>query len=163
MIRSSSMHNSQQSSGSAAPWTLPAGQALRLPVGPGGRWLQARSGALWLTRSLPAGGAAVSEDVVLQAGQGLALPGGSEWVLEGWGAEAAAFELLVPPSACARRPGGAAEPEGRRARSVRPACAPVARACVARARPARVEGARHRAPQPGALRPRRPPAASLRR
>jgi hypothetical protein len=106
MIRSSSMHNSQQSSRSAAPWTLPAGQALRLPVGPGGRWLQARSGALWLTRSLPAGGAAVSEDVVLQAGEGLALPGGSEWVLESWGSAPAAFELLVPPSACARRPGG---------------------------------------------------------
>jgi hypothetical protein len=105
MTRLSSMPISQQSSRSAAPWTLPAGQALRLPVGPGGRWLQARSGALWLTRSLPAGGATASEDVVLQAGEGLALPGGSEWVLEGWGSEAAAFELLVPPSACARRPG----------------------------------------------------------
>lgn len=105
MTRSPSMPISQQSSRSAAPWTLPAGQALRLPVGPGGRCLQARSGALWLTRSLPAGGATASEDVVLRAGEGLALPGGSEWVIEGWGGEPAAFELLVPPSACAQRPG----------------------------------------------------------
>lgn len=99
-----------QQSASAAPmpdahWSLPAGQALRLPVGPGGRWLHARSGCLWLTRSVPVGAAEASLDVVLRAGEGLALPGGSEWVLEGWDSEAAAFDLLVPPRACATPPG----------------------------------------------------------
>jgi hypothetical protein len=124
----SSMPLSQQSLASAAPWALPVGQALRLSVGPGERWLQVRRGPLWLTRSQALGASEASQDVVLRAGEGLALPAGSEWVIEGWGGDAAVFELLVPPRACAVQPG------------VLSRCGAWLRAAWARRRPAPAQG-----------------------
>lgn len=96
-MSSSSMTVLQQS----AAWPLPAGEALRLDVGPGDRDLQVTQGRLWLTRAgtpeTPA------EDLWLQAGDTVALASGSEWVIEGWGRDGqdARFQLLVPPRACA--------------------------------------------------------------
>lgn len=85
---------SQQST--AADWALPAGEALRLDIGPGARELRVTRGRLWLTRD----GAAdePAEDLWLCAGDSVALDSGSEWVIEGWGETS--FQLLVPPQAC---------------------------------------------------------------
>ena len=81
----------------SATWRLPQGAALRLPPTRRGRWLLATGGRLWATRS--GAGPTRESDVVMQPGQRLCLPSGSEWVLEGWGD--AAFVLLEPPPAVA--------------------------------------------------------------
>lgn len=80
----------------SAQWTLPAGEALRLDIGPGARELHVTEGRLWLTREGVAG--APAEDLWLSAGDTIALDSGSEWVIEGWGETH--FQLLVPPRAC---------------------------------------------------------------
>ena len=92
------MKNSQQSS--SADWALPAGQALRLDIGPGPRELRVTQGRVWLTREGSADEPA--EDLWLSAGDTLALDSGSEWVIEGWGHDGneTRFQLLVPPRAC---------------------------------------------------------------
>lgn len=78
-------------------WTLAAGEALSLPIGPGARELSVAEGRVWLTfkgsREAPA------QDIWLAAGESLALASGSQVVIEAW--PQAAFQLLVPPSACA--------------------------------------------------------------
>lgn len=84
-------------SASSARWELAAGEALRLPIGPGARKLLVTEGQLWLTRSGTLD--APSEDVWLEAGESLPLDDGSVWVVEGW--SQASFQLLVPPQACA--------------------------------------------------------------
>ncbi|MBX3621475.1 MAG: DUF2917 domain-containing protein [Rhizobacter sp.] len=92
---------SQQSTltADAALWAVEDGEALRLDIGPGDRELHVTQGRLWLTRE----GSALhpAEDLWLAAGDTLALASGSEWVVEAWGASR--FQLLVPPSACARQ------------------------------------------------------------
>ncbi len=82
--------------GSQALWSLEQGQALRMTLGPGERELRVTSGRLWLTPT--ASRAHASADLVLQAGDSLVLRSGTELVMEGW--PSAAFQLLVPPSAC---------------------------------------------------------------
>lgn len=82
------MSQSQQSL-----WTLAAGEALSLNIGPGERELSVAGGRLWLTR------AGSLEDLWLEPGQSVRLAGGSRVVVEGW--PQAQFQLLVPPSACA--------------------------------------------------------------
>jgi hypothetical protein len=88
------MNTSQQ-----ALWTLEAGQALSLPIGPGARELSVRQGRLWLTvkgsLQVPA------QDIWLAAGESLSLAAGSQVLIEAW--PQAAFQLLVPPSACQAR------------------------------------------------------------
>ena len=83
----------------AADWTVPAGVARRLTIGPGARWLRVSAGQVWLTargeRDRPA------DDHWLQAGEQLWLPAGSEVVVEGRGP--VSFQLLVPPQACQAR------------------------------------------------------------
>lgn len=95
----SMMKISQQSA--SADWAMPAGEALRLDIGPGARELHVTQGRLWLTREGGAG--APAEDLWLCAGDTLALESGSEWVVEGWGHNGGEtrFQLLVPPRACA--------------------------------------------------------------
>lgn len=92
------MKISQQSP--PAQWSLPAGMAARLDIGPGVRELQVTQGRLWLTREGSA--RALAEDLWLSAGESLVLESGSEWVVEGWnvGGRGTCFQLLVPPSAC---------------------------------------------------------------
>ena len=89
------------SSISTADWELQPGEALRLTVGPGSRELQVLEGRVWLTRDGLPGRPAL--DVWLEAGQTLALESGMKLVMEGW--PQARFQLLVPPRACAARPG----------------------------------------------------------
>ena len=87
----------------AADWTLPAGAARRLAVGPGPRWLQVTTGRVWLTTTN--GGASMEQDRWLSDGDAVYLPTGTEVVLEAWGGEAR-FDLFVPPQACAQADGG---------------------------------------------------------
>lgn len=95
------MTQSQQSTPlpESALWTVEDGEAMRLDIGPGARELHVTQGRLWLTRE----GSALqpAEDLWLAAGDTLALASGSEWVVEAWGMSR--FQLLVPPSACARQ------------------------------------------------------------
>ncbi len=93
----SMMTNVQQSvEAEAGQWALPAGEAVRLSIGPGPRELHVTQGRLWLTRTGSA--RAPAEDLWLEAGDTLAMESGSAWVIEGWGATR--FQLLVPPRAC---------------------------------------------------------------
>lgn len=113
------MTNSQRSPSAlqAAQWAMPAGEALRIDIGPGARELQVTQGRLWLTREGTA--EAPAEDLWLSAGEALALDSGSEWVIEGWGhgGQETRFQLLVPPRACAtlaKRLSACARPSRRR-------------------------------------------------
>lgn len=82
-------------------WDLQAGDAMRLPIGPGPRELRVLEGRVWVTQrgamDLP------SDDYWLEAGDALDLPSGAELVIEAW--PQARFQLLVPPQACAQRSG----------------------------------------------------------
>lgn len=99
-MSTSLMMQPQQSTAAsgAALWTVEDGEAMRLDIGPGPRELQVTEGRLWLTREGSAQRPA--EDLWLAAGDTLALESGSDWVIEAWGVSR--FQLLVPPSACAR-------------------------------------------------------------
>lgn len=83
-------------------WDLQAGEAMRLPIGPGQRELRVLEGRVWVTQrgalDLP------SDDYWLEAGDALDLPSGAELVIEAW--PQARFQLLVPPQACASRRAG---------------------------------------------------------
>lgn len=93
-------------------WTLASSELKRLAPSAIGRWLVASEGRLWLTQT--GGGAAREADVWLQPGQRQWLAAGSEWLIEGWGVEPAAFVLLEPPPARSARP---ASPAAARAAS----------------------------------------------
>ena len=75
-------------------WALPAGSATRLQATTGPRWLAVTEGTAWLTRT--GGGIDRDDDRWLSAGAGVALPAGSEWVIEGRGS--AAFALYELPA-----------------------------------------------------------------
>ena len=87
-------------SGATAPtlWALPAGRALTLSAGRGGRVIQVRQGRVWLTRrghpDQPA------HDCWVRAGERIAIPADDEVVVEGW--PRASFELLEPAQPIAR-------------------------------------------------------------
>lgn len=83
-------------------WGLARGEARRLVIGPGPRWLKVEDGTVWLTVTATDG--TVSDDQWLHAGEAVWLASGAELVLEGRGD--ARFALLVPPQACR----GIAEP-----------------------------------------------------
>jgi hypothetical protein len=67
----------------AAPWAARLGLGAAATLAPArvARWLLVDEGCVWATRSVGAGQA---EDLWIGAGQSLALPAGSAWVLEGW-------------------------------------------------------------------------------
>lgn len=92
-----------QTQSSPALWSLGRGEALSLDIGPGARQLSVTSGRVWLTQS------GNLQDVWLESGDSLALPGGAQVVMEAW--PEAQFQLLVPPAACRQassRPASAA-------------------------------------------------------
>ncbi len=68
----------------AAPWdwTLSGREVQTLAAAPSQRWLRVEEGCLWLTRRDSHGQR--EDDVWLVAGESLALPAASEWVLEAW-------------------------------------------------------------------------------
>lgn len=82
----------------ASTWTLDAGRARRLNIGPGARWLRVCTGRLWITRMQAVAADRQLEDVWLQAGDSLAVEAGEVLLVEAW--PAARFQLLVPPQAC---------------------------------------------------------------
>ena len=79
-------------------WQLQPQQATTLAAEAMPRWLQVESGCVWLTR---ANGIAQADDIWLAAGESVALPAGSEWVLEGW--PQARLSLLLQPQAVPAR------------------------------------------------------------
>lgn len=82
----------------AATWSLAAGHARRLNIGPGARWLRVCAGRLWITRMQADSAARQLEDVWLQAGDSLAVESGEQLLVEA--GPSARFQLLVPPQAC---------------------------------------------------------------
>ena len=62
-------------------WELLPRKASTLHAEPVARWLRVECGNVWLTR---ANGTEQADDIWLHEGESLALPEGSEWVVEGW-------------------------------------------------------------------------------
>ena len=91
-------------SGAPWAWLLAPGQATTLAAEPVARWLRVEEGCVWLTRR---DGGAQADDIWLRAGQSLALPAGSAWVLEGW-PQARLALLLQAPVGLSRAPRGGA-------------------------------------------------------
>jgi hypothetical protein len=83
-----------------APWAgrLAPRRAATLPAEAAARWLLVGDGRVWATRTDVA---TQAEDHWLGAGESLALPPGSRWVLEGW--PQASFSLVQQPPAQARQ------------------------------------------------------------
>lgn len=77
------MPDSHQARAAAAPWEWPLsdGEVLRIEPAPVPRWLDVAAGRVWLT---PTRDDDRAVDHWLAAGERLALPPGSAWVLEAW-------------------------------------------------------------------------------
>lgn len=75
-------------------WPLAEGQAHRIDAAPVARWLDVATGRVWLT---PTRSDDRAGDHWLAAGERLALPAGSAWVVEAWPAARVALHW-VPPS-----------------------------------------------------------------
>lgn len=84
------------------PWALQLEhrQAVTLRAEPAPRWLRVDSGRVWITERE---GGPDSADIWLEAGQTLALPSGSAWVLEA-APEAELSLLQAAPAAFRRAP-----------------------------------------------------------
>ena len=67
----------------AAPWawSLETRQAATLLAAPAARWLRVDEGRVWITAQQ---GDEHGDDIWLEAGDSLALPAGSAWVVEAW-------------------------------------------------------------------------------
>ena len=91
------MSDSHQT-GAPWAWQLGPNEAATLAAEPIPRWLKVETGCVWLTR---ANGAAQADDIWLAAGESVALPPGSEWVLEAW--PQARLTLLLKPQAVIAR------------------------------------------------------------
>jgi hypothetical protein len=83
-------------------WRLATHQVATLAAEPHPRWLKVEEGSLWLTRR--ESGSDRSDDIWLCSGESLALPAGSEWVLEAW---RAARVSLLQQAPAVRRDGAA--------------------------------------------------------
>ncbi len=92
---------------SPQPWAfqLEQRQAVTLRAETAPRWLRVDSGRVWITERE---GGPDSADIWLEAGQTLALPAGSAWVLEA--APEAQLSLLQAAPAAFRRAPGASSP-----------------------------------------------------
>lgn len=83
-------------------WALQGHQATTLAANAAPRWLRVDAGCLWVTaRERRRQGGAETEDIWLGAGDSLALPAGSEWVLEAW-PQARLSLLVAAPGAVSR-------------------------------------------------------------
>jgi hypothetical protein len=82
------------------PWAgrLAPRRAATLDAEAKARWLLVGEGRVWATRT---DGSVQAEDHWLGAGESLALPPGSRWLLEGW--PQASFSLVQQPPADARQ------------------------------------------------------------
>jgi hypothetical protein len=91
------MNTSLMSESHQAPnpwaWGLAPGQATTLVAEPEPRWLRVEEGCVWVTRR---DGSGQADDIWLRAGQSLALPAGTAWVIEGWPHARLALLLQAP-------------------------------------------------------------------
>jgi len=94
----------------AQPWAfqLERRQAVTLLAEAAPRWLRVDCGRVWITAR---DGGPDSDDIWLDAGQSLALPAGSAWVLEAW--PDAQLSLLQAAPAAFRRAASASQPASR--------------------------------------------------
>lgn len=92
------------------PWAfqLARRQAVTLLPERAARWLRVDCGRVWITARE---GGPASDDIWLEAGQSLALPAGSAWVLEAW--PEAQLSLLQAAPAAFRRASAPSQPAGR--------------------------------------------------
>ena len=76
-------------------WQLEHREAVTLKAARTPRWLRVDEGCVWITarRAGPE-----AEDIWLCAGQNLALPAGSEWVLQAWPQARLSLLLAAPAS-----------------------------------------------------------------
>ena len=74
-------------------WTLQARQATTLPAAAAPRWLRVEEGCVWLTAHH---GDEPAQDIWLCAGQSLALPAGTAWVMEAWPQARLSLLLAAP-------------------------------------------------------------------
>lgn len=74
-------------------WPLATGQVLRIDAAPTTRWLDVAAGRVWLT---PTRDDDLADDHWLDAGDRLALPAGSAWVLEAWPSARVALHQAAP-------------------------------------------------------------------
>ena len=82
----------------AFAWPLAPGRALTLAAARHARGLWVHEGRVWLTRAREG---EMPDDVWLEAGQGLVLEPGAEWVAEGW--PRASLSVLQAPAAALSR------------------------------------------------------------
>ncbi len=82
----SNLHHAAAAAQPPKPWAwrLAPHQARAVPAAAGARWLLVNAGQVWVTQAQPASASRSPEDIWLQAGDSLALPAGSAWVLEAW-------------------------------------------------------------------------------
>jgi len=92
------------------PWAfrLDGRQAVTLLAETAPRWLHVDSGRVWITAR---DGGPGSDDIWLDAGRTLALPGGSAWVLQAW--PEAQLSLLQAAPAAFRSAAGPSRPAWR--------------------------------------------------
>ncbi len=79
-------------------WRLDVHQAVTLPQAATQRWLRVDEGCVWLTAHH---GDEPAQDIWLCAGQSLALPAGTAWVMEAW-PQARLSLLMAAPAAPSR-------------------------------------------------------------
>ena len=77
-------------------WPLRSGEVRRIEPAPVTRWLDVADGRVWLT---PTRDDDLAADHWLAAGERLALPPGSAWVLEAWPSARVALHLAPPAGA----------------------------------------------------------------
>ena len=80
-------------------WTLRGREAQSLSAAPAPRWLRVEEGCLWLTRRDSHGQR--DDDLWLAAGESVALPAGSEWVVQAWPQARLSLLLAAPGQAAA--------------------------------------------------------------
>jgi Protein of unknown function (DUF2917) len=74
-------------------WPLGAGEVMRIEPAPVPRWIDVADGRVWLT---PTRADDRAVDHWLAAGERLALPAGSAWVLEAWPSARVALHQAAP-------------------------------------------------------------------
>lgn len=89
------MRDSHHERAAATPWEWPLapGEVRRIEPAPVTRWLDVADGRVWLT---PTRDDDLAVDHWLAAGERLALPAGSAWVLEAWPSARVALHQAPP-------------------------------------------------------------------
>lgn len=94
-------HQTSQSLPAPWAWSLQAREAVTLARETVPRWLHVEQGCLWVT---PLKAGPHVQDIWLSAGDSLALPAGSAWVLEAWPQARLSLLLAQPRLSTLSRP-----------------------------------------------------------